>query len=81
MKLAGVRYRKPRRWIENFRQALGSDLSHKCALEELGFEEYVKTGLVAVSDAEVGVFLRGDSLFAYRLVKPPKLAPIPPYDL
>lgn len=73
--------RKPRRWIENLKTALRQDLNHKCALEDLGFEEYVKTGLVELSDAEVGELLHDDPLFAYHLIRPPKLAPLPPYDV
>jgi hypothetical protein len=72
--------RKPRRWIENFRLSLRADRNHKCALEELGFEEYVTTGLVELSDAELEQLLR-DPMIQYGLIKPPKLAPLPPYDV
>lgn len=75
-----MKLRKPRRWIEHFKTTLRSDLNHKCALEDLGFEEYANTGLLELSDAEVGELLHGDPLFAYGRITPPKLAPLPPYD-
>lgn len=75
-----VRTHKPRRWVENFKLALRSDLNHKCALEDVGFEEYVKMNLFELSDAEVGALLHGDPLFAYGRIRPPKLTPLLPYN-
>ncbi len=70
--------RKPRRWIENFRQVLRTDRSHLHAIQEMGFEEYAKLELVELTDKELGRLL-ADAVHITGYIKVPALPKTEPY--